>query len=177
MTGSSLFWRSEEHTSELQSHHDIVCRLLLEKKTRKPPHCRGVCRTLARICCATGAHVGTDSQHQKRQPAKTTSQRRCAPLRSFCLMIRRPPRSTLFPYTTLFRSASRRNPAMGCSPSRPSLTCAPIRQPSADRKSTRLNSSHRCISYAVFCLKKYKERKDLVSSTTRILNLPVTQTD
>src|ERR1017187_9980588 len=66
-------------------------------------------------------------------------------------MIRRPPRSTLFPYTTLFRSM---------------VTITPIaipRETSAnrwsaithtDRKSTRLNSSHRCISYAVFCLKK-----------------------
>src|SRR5437764_6662174 len=65
-------------------------------------------------------------------------------------MIRRPPRSTLFPYTTLFRSpvpeekTSRRNPTR----------CAGRWPPRTDRKSTRLNSSHRCISYAVFCLKK-----------------------
>src|SRR6266851_4218148 len=65
-------------------------------------------------------------------------------------MIRRPPRSTLFPYTTLFRSQPKprrrrsprvdREPAWGCQ----------------DRKSTRLNSSHITISYAVFCLKKKK---------------------
>src|SRR6266852_3950665 len=67
----------------------------------------------------------------------------------FFLMIRRPPRSTLFPYTTLFRS----------SPS--SAPCLPHLLPGAgsgrggeDRKSTRLNSSHGSISYAVFCLKK-----------------------
>src|SRR5258708_8745115 len=77
----------------------------------------------------------------------------------FFLMIRRPPRSTLFPYTTLFRST----------PPDPSL--APVRraglglgQPRArilqDRKSTRLNSSHQIISYAVFCLKKKKGLKD-----------------
>src|SRR5690349_23730930 len=67
-------------------------------------------------------------------------------------MIRRPPRSTLFPYTTLFRSTSRsraRPSAAGCS--RPS---ACLGRCSADRKSTRLNSSHVEISYAVFCLKK-----------------------
>src|SRR5256885_6468554 len=68
----------------------------------------------------------------------------------FFLMIRRPPRSTLFPYTTLFRSApgpwldrfaGRRCPCAG----------------QGDRKSTRLNSSHLVISYAVFCLKKKKK--------------------
>src|SRR5437762_4305626 len=66
-------------------------------------------------------------------------------------MLRRPPRSTLFPYTTLFRSSER--PRMdtwcvGCRASNIGGTA------SEDRKSTRLNSSHRCISYAVFCLKK-----------------------
>src|SRR6476660_10009857 len=67
----------------------------------------------------------------------------------FFLMIRRPPRSTLFPYTTLFRSAGARR--------------GPLRLPGpfdgwpADRKSTRLNSSHQIISYAVFCLKKKKK--------------------
>src|SRR6266581_5217674 len=65
----------------------------------------------------------------------------------FFLMIRRPPRSTLFPYTTLFRSQDAPPP----SPNGPSLTPgARLR----DRKSTRLNSSHPSISYAVFCLKK-----------------------
>src|SRR5215470_11687246 len=71
----------------------------------------------------------------------------------FFLMIRRPPRSTLFPYTTLFRSRRRR---AGCAPApaaRPSRTGLGRR----DRKSTRLNSSHGSISYAVFCLKKKKQ--------------------
>src|SRR5205085_11220233 len=68
----------------------------------------------------------------------------------FFLMIRRPPRSTLFPYTTLFRSRPRRPPPPGPSDPRP----APGR--GSDRKSTRLNSSHSQISYAVFCLKKKK---------------------
>src|SRR5437763_426883 len=85
----------------------------------------------------------------------------------FFLTTRPPPTSTLFPYTTLFRSTT-------CSPScqqanftgalanestsRPSsflVSKAPVK----DRKSTRLNSSHRCISYAVFCLKKKKKIK------------------
>src|SRR2546422_4877828 len=74
-------------------------------------------------------------------------------------MIRRPPRSTLFPYTTLFRSAK--------SAAKEALTKAYIQAPAEissvmvagiDRKSTRLNSSHGYISYAVFCLKKKKKR-------------------
>src|SRR2546430_7783166 len=64
-------------------------------------------------------------------------------------MIRRPPRSTLFPYTTLFRS---HQPQAHRPPRDPATP--PGRQPDRDRKSTRLNSSHSQISYAVFCLKK-----------------------
>src|SRR2546430_8297235 len=73
-------------------------------------------------------------------------------------MIRRPPRSTLFPYTTLFRSPApparsrrRRHRGRGCEGTR-------------DRKSTRLNSSHSQISYAVFCLKKKKTNQALFST-------------
>src|SRR3712207_6935211 len=85
----------------------------------------------------------------------------------FFLMIRRPPRSTLFPYTTLFRSLAdgllpgtglasdraggTRTPAPGARRGR-----APFPNILGDRKSTRLNSSHANISYAVFCLKKKK---------------------
>src|SRR3989442_4812844 len=87
----------------------------------------------------------------------------------FFLMIRRPPRSTLFPYTTLFRSVRRcwREPGedlaherfLGLSQERTSL----LRETeetfvSQDRKSTRLNSSHVRISYAVFCLEKQKNK-------------------
>src|SRR3712207_7136057 len=92
----------------------------------------------------------------------------------FFLMIRRPPRSTLFPYTTLFRSRGKTPPPPRDPPtSRPSTAIDPGRKrphgadptrlaPVAskcwgrDRKSTRLNSSHANISYAVFCLKKKK---------------------
>src|SRR3712207_7009821 len=85
-------------------------------------------------------------------------------------MIRRPPRSTLFPYTTLFRSSRlhiagqrrsigtlKRNVKRGTLPKRIDtffVQPAPHNQQPADRKSTRLNSSHANISYAVFCLKK-----------------------
>src|SRR3712207_6847675 len=95
----------------------------------------------------------------------------------FFLMIRRPPRSTLFPYTTLFRSAEEEymqrferigmmlmNRAQSSSPLESNPYAAilqdPIKKASAarDRKSTRLNSSHANISYAVFCLKKKKKK-------------------
>src|SRR2546427_9542232 len=80
----------------------------------------------------------------------------------FFLMIRRPPRSTLFPYTTLFRSGfssatcwptPRRRCCVRTCASSTSITIG------RDRKSTRLNSSHSQISYAVFCLKKKKKKK------------------
>src|SRR5256885_2920964 len=100
-------------------------------------------------------------------------------------MIRRPPRSTLFPYTTLFRSSRRRRqdtsptgkfrngPHHGCR-ERPQDSGPCHRRPSqiltlnhqtVDRKSTRLNSSHLVISYAVFCLKKKKNRKYIYKYT------------
>src|SRR5258708_19338411 len=96
-------------------------------------------------------------------------------------MIRRPPRSTLFPYTTLFRSdrvaqereprgtvscrplparkrPQRRNPnAFGSTPALTATLGSLASRQRADRKSTRLNSSHQIISYAVFCLKKKKQ--------------------
>src|SRR5258708_29374410 len=77
-------------------------------------------------------------------------------------MIRRPPRSTLFPYTTLFRSVQQ--PAGHSEQQRLSDRAAlrgPGTEPACpgDRKSTRLNSSHQIISYAVFCLKKKKKKK------------------
>src|SRR6202021_3118316 len=74
----------------------------------------------------------------------------------FFLMIRRPPRSTLFPYTTLFRSVhhGRIVGADGAEPAR-----LDAHRSAVDRKSTRLNSSHANISYAVFCLKKKPETR------------------
>src|SRR3712207_6902968 len=97
-------------------------------------------------------------------------------------MIRRPPRSTLFPYTTLFRSGDvhrerhverddnrglERRPARRSPPEADLLLARRRREDSrlvvADRKSTRLNSSHANISYAVFCLKKKKRHRALLS--------------
>src|SRR5207253_10351886 len=76
----------------------------------------------------------------------------------FFLMIRRPPRSTLFPYTTLFRSVLKLYAATHqWQASRPILFGRAREEDWSDRKSTRLNSSHVAISYAVFCLKKKKK--------------------
>src|SRR2546421_4885449 len=75
----------------------------------------------------------------------------------FFLMIRRPPRSTLFPYTTLFRSHD-----VGADGGRAVARPALGDRPEQDRKSTRLNSSHDQISYAVFCLKKKKTLKRFI---------------
>src|SRR5438045_7185732 len=83
----------------------------------------------------------------------------CCAFLFFFLMIRRPPRSTLFPYTTLFRSGES-NAGDPARP-RPRRVHRALARRSAerDRKSTRLNSSHLGISYAVFCLKKKKTKK------------------
>src|SRR5438105_5468455 len=98
-------------------------------------------------------------------------------------MIRRPPRSTLFPYTTLFRSGPQ--PLMGAGPDGLDGTADDGPQPGCpgvyqcvilpgpdgvlgtDRKSTRLNSSHEWISYAVFCLKKKKTKKNRTVNTMK----------
>src|SRR5256885_17028254 len=87
----------------------------------------------------------------------------------FFLMIRRPPRSTLFPYTTLFRSRAGGRAGAASPPGAPGVHGAGLgvqarpagpRDPRrGDRKSTRLNSSHLVISYAVFCLKKKNKNK------------------
>src|SRR3712207_7198035 len=88
-------------------------------------------------------------------------------------MIRRPPRSTLFPYTTLFRSGLVHALMHGLHPA--SLASSVFAPPAArglgtgqDRKSTRLNSSHANISYAVFCLKKKKKKKDTHNQANKI---------
>src|SRR2546430_8746406 len=96
-------------------------------------------------------------------------------------MIRRPPRSTLFPYTTLFRSHDR-DGRLQLPPSREKRGQVDPRLPvdrraerlvEEDRKSTRLNSSHSQISYAVFCLKKKKKEETDVSVPALIVSLAV----
>src|SRR5438105_12256978 len=99
----------------------------------------------------------------------------------FFLLIRRPPRSTLFPYTTLFRSPVREPQVVGLvevperhrpederrQPSRLGRDPRASTASEEDRKSTRLNSSHEWISYAVFCLKKKKKTKKKHQNTNK----------
>src|SRR3989442_12956466 len=97
----------------------------------------------------------------------------------FFLMIRRPPRSTLFPYTTLFRSAvlafwgmgflDRHGGGFNPLVYKPYESIEELGRDQPDRKSTRLNSSHVRISYAVFCLKKKKTTASAVPRTARCL--------
>src|SRR5437899_9557495 len=95
--------------------------------------------------------------------------------------MRRPPRSTLFPYTTLFRScrpaASEPDDPEDRQPGQHD-TCrrdGPVQKRNEDRKSTRLNSSHLGISYAVFCLKKKKTHAELHSSLGEVNDAQVSQ--
>src|SRR3954467_3667990 len=112
--------RSEEHTSELQSHDNLVCRLLLEKKQKENSRAQ-IDRAPTTRVCVHHTHTRLHSSPSRATIAWSVALVVFLVFRSFFfLMIRRPPRSTLFPYTTLFRS------------------------------STRLNSSHTIISYAVF---------------------------
>src|SRR5438105_11994260 len=85
-------------------------------------------------------------------------------------MIRRPPRSTLFPYTTLFRSQPERQRRRLLAPRRPGRNRLQLAVSCPGRqigKSTRLNSSHEWISYAVFCLKKKKDRRPAGDAAVR----------
>src|SRR6267378_2941965 len=91
--------RSEEHTSELQSRRDLVCRLLLEKKKKSTVN--GSSKATSSMLAKT---VGTEFISPR---FRCTSRRMTSLFFFFFLMIRRPPRSTLFPYTTLFRSRLR----------------------------------------------------------------------
>src|SRR6266571_520304 len=138
--------RSEEHTSELQSHVNLVCRLLLEKKNQTTS-CSKTPPGLLPPLGVPGLFVQVKWVH--RAPAGDSGEVICPFF--FFLMIRRPPRSTLFPYTTLFRSRARGAPLRAGGARR-----RRHRSGARDRKSTRLNSSHMSISYAVFCLKKKK---------------------
>src|SRR5256885_8085126 len=88
----------------------------------------------------------------------------------FFLMIRRPPRSTLFPYTTLFRSGKTTTIKMVCGLLVPTSGVVRV---GGDRKSTRLNSSHLVISYAVFCLKKKKKPHTSFSRSGKLSTHPL----
>src|SRR6476661_8626630 len=123
--------RSEEHTSELQSHLNLVCRLLLEKKNLHPahPHAQVVPLLLAHEHepAAVGRGAGPFVLHDAGEAQHA---------RLFFLMIRRPPRSTLFPYTTLFRSTTAATRSRAPStPSASASSCSPARRRSEEHTS------------------------------------------
>src|SRR5438105_5383217 len=89
-------------------------------------------------------------------------------------MIRRPPRSTLFPYTTLFRSSTCALSAYPLLVCKSSLSCRTSATSAGDRKSTRLNSSHEWISYAVFCLKKKNNDVKIAEGVERSIGIEQT---
>src|SRR6266571_2172463 len=90
--------RSEEHTSELQSHVNLVCRLLLEKKKLSP-----VIADLEQLTGVETCLINVDKGYRGHTHKEKFRVWITVEVRFFFLMIRRPPRSTLFPYTTLFR--------------------------------------------------------------------------
>src|SRR3990170_4552320 len=141
-----LVERSEEHTSELQSPDHLVCRLLLEKKIPASHPC-----PLPRAAPPELVQAAPPPRLQRQEPVQRSAPYQ-RPVPVFFLMIRRPPRSTLFPYTTLFRSRRGLFHALR-ERAKEKQQYSTVHQP-VDRKSTRLNSSHQIISYAVFCLKK-----------------------
>src|SRR2546430_2060995 len=173
-------WRSEEHTSELQSQSNLVCRLLLEKK-----------KNADEVANDIGDPVYQDPnirdiRHMSNYvvvgwvPTWSVTYVSSVVWFFFFLMIRRPPRSTLFPYTTLFRSILRAKASRLLAhvfyqfwPLDSFWKTGEIFYQCGDRKSTRLNSSHSQISYAVFCLKKkkmlMKSQMTLAILSTRIL--------
>src|SRR2546429_7271061 len=92
-------------------------------------------------------------------------------------MIRRPPRSTLFPYTTLFRSGETNYSNGPVLHKEADVSAIKPTKKAADRKSTRLNSSHGYISYAVFCLKKKKKNENSLQRETKRYSQRATHCD
>src|SRR5215204_4141107 len=122
-------FRSEEHTSELQSHSEIVCRLLLEKKNNfgdETPlsNQRAILR---RAFDLSITHIDLSNNYGPPYGAAESNFGRILAADFFFFRIRRPPRSTLFPYTTLFRSGwtTRRRPSPGRCEFAPGRTTSP----------------------------------------------------
>src|SRR5439155_18782870 len=122
------------------------------------------------------ATVNVTQYHQAepsyQEPASSQPSQSVVPT-FFFLMIRRPPRSTLFPYTTLFRSTEKFDTIASEASFNNDIGVPQTLLKLADRKSTRLNSSHVAISYAVFCLKKKKRTRSCVSGPPSVRAAPV----
>src|ERR1019366_1373457 len=121
---------SEEHTSELQSLTNLVCRLLLEKKKTKDENIQMLIPQVRRV----RGLVAARAQLRCNAHGALTTSPVCTLLRLrlfvffFFLMIRRPPKSTLFPYTPLFRSVRVFNAMVGLDPADPYSRPAPLRE-------------------------------------------------
>src|ERR1022692_754017 len=144
----------DRKSTRLNSSHLVISYAVFCLKKKRAAGADQVCRRheLQPGCRECGVGRAEQSlrpglSRDDRQVVRRVFQRLCF----FFLMIRRPPRSTLFPYTTLFRSAGSTHPP------RTGGHGEETRIAELDRKSTRLNSSHLVISYAVFCLKKKKK--------------------
>src|ERR1039457_255696 len=140
----------DRKSTRLNSSHLVISYAVfcLKKKSRAGHHQSGVEETGEDGCI----DVGADDAIQDGAALRRGKDAGIA-VRPLFLMIRRPPRSTLFPYTTLFRSVGDVWIGHGA---RHWPRCREAEARERDRKSTRLNSSHLVISYAVFCLKKKK---------------------
>src|SRR6266852_3760445 len=145
----------DRKSTRLNSSHGSTSYTVFRLKKKNRREAAAVC--IRRHCAASRHYALARFQDRGRllashRPGRLSGHRVPRPAGFFFLMIRRPPRSTLFPYTTLFRSGRGRCDDEG----RCSRRASRVRREGArtDRKSTRLNSSHGSISYAVFCLKK-----------------------
>src|SRR6266536_1583209 len=125
-------WRSEEHTSELQSRVDLVCRLLLEKKNNKYT-IRNLINKIRKNETLNITNNNSKKLHNQIPfyISKSFSTYHLSFFFFFFLMIRRPPRSTLFPYTTLFRSRTPMRP-----PPAPPARCATSTWPARSEEHT-----------------------------------------
>src|SRR3989337_276908 len=152
---------ADRKSTRLNSSHGSISYavLCLKKKESATPFGNIGGDTFRNVAHYQNNHSRFDS----RGPSYKRSGVNMGAVSCFFLMIRRPPRSTLFPYTTLFRSVSdaRRQRQLG-----DRLHVRRTRANHGDRKSTRLNSSHGSISYAVFCLKTNKSPPHTPASTT-----------
>src|SRR6185436_9817710 len=148
---------ADRKSTRLNSSHQIISYAVFCLKKKKSCHDQSINSEAQPMYLGTGTQARRTVSLLHRPSCASPTTSRSIPRSDhlvFFLMIRRPPRSTLFPYTTLFRSGGDQCRADGC----PRWASARRQgHPAlADRKSTRLNSSHQIISYAVFCLKKKK---------------------
>src|SRR3954462_10107424 len=155
-----MLFRSDRKSTRLNSSHTIISyAVFCLKKKRSWGAARNGGRSWVRRKETYRVALAATSQLPMHPPTREGHVSLCisVPVFFFFLMIRLPPRSTLFPYTPLFRSGD--EVVIGPRPERPGGELIAHDGKALDRKSTRLNSSHTIISYAVFCLEKKKVRE------------------